>query len=257
MENIDYRDILIIRRLKRIKYILMICSGKGGVGKSLISAATALLLAKKGYSTGLLDLDLHGPSSTIIFDLHDFPKEEKEGLIPPIRSGVKIMSLDLFVRGKPLPVKGEEKKELIKEILALTYFGDLDYLIVDMPPETGEVLLNSIQYLRGERGSILVITPSILAIRVVRRVAEILRDMKVNFVGLIENMIKEGKGDGLYRFDIDNEIEKLVEEYGVPYLGKLPYDELAAYAADHGRLDILMETKFFKSLGKILEYIFW
>jgi len=252
IDKVDYREVLIPKRLRQIDYILLVASGKGGVGKSLVSATTALILAEKGLSVGLLDLDFHGPSSSIIYGTLETPREEEEGLIPPQIRGVKIMSIDLFVEGRPVPVGGREKRELIKELMALTHWGDLDVLVVDMPPETGDVLLAALTYLRGNRGALLVTTPSKLSLKVVKRIIEILNEMDVDILGLIENMSGINIGNKTISPFGHMTVAGFSSKYSISYLGSLPIDPDASSAADGGDLDRLLSTYFAKELRNIL-----
>ena len=131
----EVRTSVIEKRLKNIKRIISVASGKGGVGKSLVASSLALSLSKRGYKVGLLDLDLYGPSSHIILGVDDygFPEEEK-GIIPPKISGINFMSIVYFTEDKPSPFRGIDISNIIIELLAITQWGELDYLIIDMPP---------------------------------------------------------------------------------------------------------------------------
>ncbi len=250
-KSLDYREALIPTRLSKIKRILMVASGKGGVGKSMVSATIALILSDMRYRVGLLDLDFHGPSSSVIFGVSSSPREEREGLVPPESAGVKVMSIDLFVAGRPVPIGGEEKREIIKEILALTDWGELDYLVVDMPPETGDVLLASLNYLEGDRWVILVTIPSVLSHKVVSRLIEILKEVKVPILGLIENMADmEVEGKRIKPFM--GGTRELAGMHSIPFLGSLPIDPDAAYYADNGEPEKLKKTLFTESLREIL-----
>ena len=246
--GLDYRDTLIMDRMKKIGYIIMVASGKGGVGKSIISATTSLILANKGYKVGLLDLDLHGPSATTIFRIDQVPEEGREGLIPPEKNGVKIMSIDLFASGRAVPLKGYEKREVIKEILALTHYDNIDYLVVDMPPETGDILLNSINYLRGDRGALLITAPTLLSINVLKRLAEILNDMNIEILGLIVN--------NLININLTSDVKRGLKEisvkYGIENIFETPYDPDVAIAADQGDMDRLLETRLANKLNYII-----
>jgi len=251
--KIDYREVLIPKRLKTIKYILLVASGKGGVGKSLVSATTALILAKNGLSVGLLDLDFHGPSSSVIYGDLEMPSEEEEGLIPPVVEGVKVMSIDQFVEGRPIPVSGKEKREIIKELLALTHWGETDVLVVDMPPETGDVLLASLTYLRGRRGVILVTTPSKLSLKVVDRLIRLLNETGVEIIGIIENMSRlELQDNKVSPFGVDA-AKDLASRYNIHFLGSLPIDPEASLYADEGRADKITSTRFGLELEKCLK----
>ncbi len=249
---IDYREPLIEKQLRKVRNIYIFASGKGGVGKSLIATTTALLYAEAGYKTGLLDLDLHGPSSSTILNVDEFPREEEEGLYPPEKYGLRIMNIELFVGENPIPIDGFKKREIIKEVLALTYWGDLDYLIIDMPPETGDVLLSTLTLLHGNMRIYLVSTPSKLSYKVVERLVKILRDYNVYIQGLIENMYRLEYGDvEISPFGDKNYLE-ILSRYGITLLGRLPLDPTASQAADDGDIERLLKTRFASELRRIL-----
>jgi ATP-binding protein involved in chromosome partitioning len=242
-EITDYRDYLIKKRLSRISFTVFVGSGKGGVGKSLIAATTGLLLSNFGLRAALLDLDMHGPSSSMILNITELPREEKEGLSPPSVDNLKVMSIGLFVKEAPLPLSGEAKREALKELLAITDFGHLDYLIVDLPPGTGDESLAAINLITNNRGVILVSSPSLLSLQVVRRAAIFFKDMKVKIIGLIENMVINERLGETY---------KLAEELGIPFLGYIPYDMRVAYVSEKIDPAELVKTEFAEALKKAL-----
>lgn len=240
---IDYRDELLERRLREISYVLLVGGGKGGVGKSLVAAVTSLLLARSGHKTGLLDLDLHGPSSIAILGVSDAPAETSEGVVPPRVEGVRVMSIDLLARGRPLPLSGSAKEEVVKEVLAVTAFGPLDYLVVDLPPGTGDELLSAAKYLRGRRGALVVTTASPLSLSASRRSIEILRGLGIEVLGLIENMAAAEGG---------SVVEKVAGDFGARFLGRIPYDgELEKLVGKSGA-GRLLETCFSAALRRAL-----
>lgn len=242
-ELIDYRDFLIGKRLSKISSTIFIGSGKGGVGKSLIAATMGLILSSRGIRTALLDLDMHGPSSSTILNIHEFPREEKEGLLPPTINGLKVMSIGLFVRDSPLPLSGPAKREIIKELLAITDFGSLEYLIVDLPPGTGDESLAAINCITNNRGVILVSTPSLLSIEVVRRTANFFIDMNVKILGIIENMVMEDKS---------GYTSKLAQELRASFLGYIPFDEQVMFIHEKLEPELLINTKFAAALKNVL-----
>ncbi len=236
---IDYRDELIERRLREVGYTLLVGGGKGGVGKSLVAAVTSLLLSKSGHRVGLLDLDLHGPSSPTILGVSDQPAETSEGIAPPEVEGVRVMSIDLLAAGRPLPLHGAAKDEIVKELLALTSFGRLDYLVVDLPPGTGDELLAAARYLRGRRGGLVVTTSSPLSLSASRRALEIMKSLGLEIVGVIENM---ASGEG------ESPAEGLAVGVGVRFLGEITYDGGLAGAVGKAGARRLLETRFAQSL---------
>jgi ATP-binding protein involved in chromosome partitioning len=248
--SLDFREGMIKRRLERINKIILITSGKGGVGKSIVAATMAALMAKAGMSVGLLDADIYGPSSAFIFKVRSLPKEDRHGLLPPVSNGVKVMSLDLFTAGKALPVSGKGARQIIKELLALTEWGNLDFLIVDMPPGTGDVLMTLIKILGEKSGSIVVTLPTALSTSVVRRVLDLLLTSKIPVFGVLENMsyIHSSKTRAS-----QSRGKALASEFKVKFLGELPIDYKAAEAADTGDIQSLLKTEFAKALLTSLE----
>jgi len=249
--SLDFREGMIKRRLERIGQTILIASGKGGVGKSMVAATSAALMAKTGMSVGLLDADVYGPSSAFIFGVRSLPKEDRHGFIPPVSNGVKVMSLDLFLAGRPLPVSGKGARQIIKELLALTDWGILDCLIVDTPPGTGDILMTLIKAIGNRSGSIVVTTPSALSTSIVRRVIKILLAAQISILGVLENMsyIASSKARPLTH----SRGKSLASEFGIRFLGELPIDYKAAEAADASDIQSLLQTDFAKALLTSLE----
>ncbi|MCS7145913.1 MAG: P-loop NTPase [Nitrososphaerota archaeon] len=239
---LDYRELLIEARLRDVSRTVLVTGGKGGVGKSLIAATAALLLSRSNNRTGLLDLDLHGPSSCLILGVEDSPVEAEDGLIPPIVGGVKVMSVDLLSRGRPLPLTGRAKEEVVKEVLALTFYGRLDYLLVDLPPGTGDELLTVSRYVRRRGEAIVVTTPTTLSLQVAKRVIQILESMTLKIVGVLENMHAGGGSPS----------KELAREAGIEFLGAIPYDPSLDGRVGRLRPDELLSTRFAESLREIL-----
>ena len=236
------RTSVIEKRLKNIKRIIAVASGKGGVGKSMVASSLALHLAHKGCKVGLLDLDLYGPSSHIILGIKkEFPKEEK-GIIPPTIHGISFMSIVYFTEEKPSPFRGVDISNIILELLAITQWGSLDYLIIDMPPGIGDETLDVIRYMKKSE-FLVVTTPSKVAMGAVSKLLKILIELKKPVLGVIENMTMT---DSSY---IEEEVKKLK----VRYLGKIHFDESLEGAI--GNPDHLAETQAMKNLTLILKKI--
>ncbi len=177
-------------KLRKMGRITLVASGKGGVGKSLVASSLALTSASRGYRTGLLDLDVHGPSVPRIFGFNGELLAGKGGLIPPVINGLKLMSAGFMVGRNPLLIRGESKFSLLSFLLAITDWGDLDHLVIDMPPGTGDETIFSLRVLRGvrEAGAVIVTTPSSLSQSVVMRLISLLRGEGMRIYGLVENM---------------------------------------------------------------------
>ncbi len=236
----EARTSIIEKRLSSINRIIAVASGKGGVGKSLVASTLALNLVKNGKKVGLLDLDLYGPSSHIILDIHDvFPKEDY-GIIPPSVHGINFMSVVYFTEDKPAPFRGIDITNIIIELLAITQWGELDYLIIDLPPGIGEETLDIIRFIK--KSEFLVIsTPSKVALAAVDKLIKILQEMKLPTIGVIENMVHQPS----------SLIKKSMKQYNIRYLGQLLYDPTIENAL--GFPDKLVKTNFAKELANIMK----
>lgn len=237
------RTSVINKRLGKIDRIICVASGKGGVGKSLIASSLALSLVKNGHSVGLLDLDLYGPSSHVILgvETRKFPEEEK-GIIPPLEHGIRFMSLVYFSEDKSSAFRGDDISNIILELLAITQWGHLDYLIIDMPPGIGDETLDVIRYIK-ESEFLVITTPSKVAMNAVRKLLLLLKEIDVPLVGVVENMkMKES-----------SYIKKETSQIGAPFLGSVLFDPDIENSI--GNPEKLAETPFFEDVEKILKNI--
>jgi len=250
---IDPRDIAIKRRLEKIEKIIAFLSGKGGVGKSIITALSGIILSRK-FNVGILDLDLHGPVIPTILGVENYEYEEdKHGLIPLNIDGLKIMSIEFFVKNRPLPLRGSSKTEVFKEIMAITNWDKLSYLLIDMPPGTGDEILDLIRVMRNRGKAIVITTPSIASQRVLERVLKLMIDSGFPVIGVIENMSYiEVEGNRIELFG-KSRTKGLVEKYGLKFLGKLPFDKDLECA--YGNIDKLKKTRLAKQLIQIVNNI--
>jgi ATP-binding protein involved in chromosome partitioning len=239
----DVRTSVIDKRLGKIKRIISVASGKGGVGKSLVAASFALNLSKKGYKVGLLDLDIYGPSSHIILGIDDFsfPKEEK-GILPHEVSGIKFMSIVYFTEDKPAPLRGINITNVIIELLAITRWEELDFLIIDMPPGIGDETLDVIHLVKKSE-FVVVSTPSKVALGAVDKLLNILKELKLPVVGIVENM----------KINDLTLVQDYTKEKNFKYLGSVSFDRDLESAI--GSPDKLMNTSFMKDFEKVVEEI--
>jgi len=185
---VDPRTSVISHRLSGISRIIAVSSGKGGVGKSMVATALALSLAKEGCRVGLFDLDFTGPSTHIILGVptNVQPKEDK-GIIPPIVEGLEYMSLVFFVGDNPAPLRGADVSNALIELLSVTQWGELNFLVIDMPPGISDAVLDLVRLV--ERIEFLIVTtPSLLAFEVVKKQVALLCELKMPIIGIIENM---------------------------------------------------------------------
>lgn len=241
------------KKLKGVGKVTLVASGKGGVGKSVIAASLAIVSADRGYKTALLDLDVHGPSVPGIFGFKGEIGAGKGGLVPPVVNGVKLMSLGLMIGGNPVPLKGESKRSVLSFLLAITDWGELDHLVIDMPPGTGDETIFGVRVLRGlsNAGALLVTTPSSLSRSVVMRLVELLREEGVRIHGLIENMAYiECHGELIRPFgSID---EDFLRECGLRVLASLPIDPSVEESIRKGKA-IELPGSFRVQLGNLLD----
>ena len=249
--------------LPGVKNIIAVASGKGGVGKSTVSSNLAVGLAKRGYSVGLLDADIYGPSAPTMFDLvHDKPKiEEHDGrnLIMPIEQyGVKVLSIGFFAEVNQAVVwRGPMATKALNQLVNDAYWGPLDYLILDLPPGTGDVHLSIVQSI-PLNGVVIVSTPQTVALADARKGVGMFQLPAINIpiLGLIENMawftpveLPENK---YYLFGKDG-AKHLAEELGIPFIGHLPLIQSIREAGDAGRPAVMQEgTQVSEAWNEIL-----
>ena len=236
----EVRTSVIEKRLSKVKRVISVASGKGGVGKSLVACSLALSLSKKGYKVGLLDLDLYGPSSHVILGVNDFsfPEEEK-GILPYDINKIKFMSIVYFTEDKPAPLRGMDITNVIIELLAITRWEELDYLIIDMPPGIGDETLDVIHLVKKSEFMV-VSTPSKVALAAVDKLLKVLKELKLPVVGVVENM----------KIDDSTLIKDYSKEQGFNYLGNIAFDKNLEGAI--GFPEKLMKTGFMNDFDKII-----
>ena len=231
-----------INRGSSIRHVIGVVSGKGGVGKSLISCLLASVFAKKGYKTGILDADITGPSVPHAFGLSGLQIEGDEfGMIPvESRGGVKMISVNLLVEeeSKPVLLRGAAISATVKQFWSDVHWGDLDYLFIDMPPGTGDVPLTVYQNLPLD-GIVVVGSPQGLVSMIVKKAIHMAQRMDVKLLGLVENMSYVACPDCGRRMYLygEGKTRALAESLGVPCLAELPIDPAIALAVDEGRLE--------------------
>ncbi len=211
-------------QLPGIRNIVAVSSGKGGVGKSTIAVNLAVSLALNGARVGIMDMDVYGPNVPMMLGVNRQPEVRNSKLIPLEAHGVKLMSMGLLQPGdKPMIVRGPILHGLVRQFLADVSWGELDYLIVDMPPGTGDIQL-SLAQLVPVQGAVLVTTPQEVAVSDVRRAYRMFETVNVPVLGIVENMSYFIAPDTGTRYDIFGEGggERLAETYGAPFLGSVP-----------------------------------
>lgn len=250
--------------MSKIKHLVAVGSGKGGVGKSTVAANLALSLAKLGYRVGLVDVDIYGPSIPTLFNVEnqEVIGQEIDGKLyfqPIEKFGIKLMSVGFFVdKTKPLMWRGPMASNTLIQLLSETLWGEMDYLIFDMPPGTGDIQLTlATQFPLS--GAIFVSTPQQLAVADVRRAVNMFKNESVNIpiLGLVENMAyftpKELPNNKYYIFGKTG-AETLVKELDIELLEQIPISEEISETNDTGNpisLDFeALESKSFMSLAR-------
>ncbi|MDR0734539.1 MAG: P-loop NTPase [Elusimicrobiota bacterium] len=187
--NLDPKISAVQGRLAGVKRIIAVSGFKGGVGKSSVACVLALLLAERGKKTGLMDLDFNGACDDIILGLGARFPQEIEGLEPPVINGVKFMTPAFFARNKAVNLRGEEITSAILELLTVTRWQQLDYLILDMPPGFGDAALDIIRFI-PQCEVLLVRTPGALSQNIIAKAEAALRDLCVKILGELQNMAR-------------------------------------------------------------------
>lgn len=230
------------RRMCRIKHKLFVLSGKGGVGKSSVAASLAVSLAELGRKVGVLDIDLHGPSIPRLLGLEGADITAVDDTIRPVMTdqGVKVMSVGFMLRTQDDAIiwRGPLKHGVIKQFLKDVEWGDLDYLIIDSPPGTGDEPLSVAQLVADADGAVIVTTPQAVAINDVRKSISFVRQVNVPVLGVVENMSgficpKCGTRSDLFG---SGGGERMAVDMGVPFLGSMPIDPGMVLAGDAGEL---------------------
>jgi len=224
-------------KLPNIKHIIAISSGKGGVGKTTAAINIAKAFAKKGYSVGLLDADIYGPNIPLLLDNYSRPDVMgDEKLVPVEHDGIKFISVGLLLEpGQPVIWRGPMLHNVIKQFLSDVYWGDLDYLFVDLPPGTGDVQLSLCQ-LTKITGTIAVTTPQKLSVEDVKKGIAMFRQLRVDVLGIVENMsyyIHPSNNEKIFVFGKDGG-KKLAEDWNIPLLAQIPIDPSISEKSENG-----------------------
>lgn len=236
------QELAINKSLGKIKNKILVMSGKGGVGKSTVSVNLALGLAKAGHKVGLMDVDIHGPDVVRMLDLKGNvePPSDPDGLVPPLKynDNLKVVSLEYMMRDRDEAIiwRGPLKIQAIRQFVSDMDWGELDYLVIDAPPGTGDEPLSVAQTIPNVK-AVVVTTPQKVALADVRKSINFCKTVKVEIAGVVENMsgfvcphcnatvdiFKSGGGEALAR------------ELDLPFLGKIPMDPKVVMAGDDGK----------------------
>lgn len=234
----------------KINKVIAVMSGKGGVGKSLVTSSLAVELVKKGYKVGILDADVTGPSIPKMFGLNETAKGNDTGLYPvETASGIKVMSVNLLLEDTEEPViwRGPVISSIVKQFWSDVYWGELDYLLIDMPPGTGDVPLTVFQSL-PVNGAVVVTSPQDLVKLIVKKAYNMAMKMNIPVLGIIENYSYIECPDCGKKISVfgESRIDEAAAETGLDVLGKIPIVQEMAALADEGKFDAV-DNKFISS----------
>lgn len=223
--------------LSTIKHIIGVAAGKGGVGKSTVTVNLALALKKAGYSVGVLDTDIYGPSVRMMLPETLSPKQKGEFISPALCQGIPMISMAYFKPDNQASVvRAPIANKIIKQFLTQVVWGDLDFLLIDFPPGTGDIQITLSQEAHLT-GVVMVTTPQNVAILDVRKAMDMFNQVRIPVVGIVENMsyfVPDGSDEKQYIFGKGGG-ERLALESGVPFLGNIPLHATISEAGDLGK----------------------
>jgi ATP-binding protein involved in chromosome partitioning len=235
----DPRVNIITERLSRVGRVLAVCSGKGGVGKSVFASTLALVLAQRGYKVGLLDIDFTSPSTHLILGVDAVSPVEEKGIIPPLVHDLSYMSIIYYTRDHPTPLRGSDVSNVLIELLAITQWGALDVLVLDLPPGLGDLTLDVIRFITAVT-FLLITIPSTLAFETVKKLIRLLQEQHASIGGVVENMTRK---DSSF-------IQNQVKRRNVSFLGAIAFDTDLEDAI--GDVKKLQATRFMNAVDEIL-----
>jgi ATP-binding protein involved in chromosome partitioning len=228
--------------LPGVDAIIAVGSGKGGVGKTTLSVNLAVALAKMGHKVGLLDADVYGPNVPLMLGVSAQPRMVGENRIEPLEAfGLKVISVGFLNPGdKPIIWRGPMLHQIVRQFLGLVEWGQLDYMVVDLPPGTGDVALSLVQTV-PLTGAVVVSTPSDVSLQDARKAIEMFRQMKVDVIGMAENMSYFVCPHCQHEIDIFSRggAERTARQFEVPFLGSIALDPEVRLAGDTGKPVVL------------------
>lgn len=261
MENDQMDDTKIKNNLDHIQHVIVVLSGKGGVGKSTVAANLALALSNEGFQTGLLDSDFHGPTIPTLLGIEDASVTQSNKGLHPVQATehLKVLSMGFLIENKDNPViwRGPMKMGAMKQLLGDFSWGSLDYLIIDLPPGTGDEPLTIAQLIPKLSGAIIVTTPQDVALVSVRKSIRFVQKLGIPVLGIIENMsgftcphcheeiniFKKGGG------------KHAAEDFNVPFLGSIPLDPQIVESGDKGGTIMKENSTLEHSMDKIINQL--
>ena len=243
--------------LSRVSHVIGVLSGKGGVGKSLVSSLVAVALNRLGREVAILDADITGPSIPKSFGITSKAYGEHDVIIPGYsKTGIQIMSANMLLESDDDPIlwRGPLIGDLVKQFYTDVFWREVDYMVVDMPPGTGDVALTTFQSLPVS-GIIIVTTPQDLVASIVQKAIKMAQQMNIKILGIIENMSYVECPDCGKKIHIygESHAEKTAKKFNVPFLGALPIDPELSRLVDAGEIEKANTKRFTKTIEVILE----
>ena len=231
-----------------VNKVIAVVSGKGGVGKSMVTASLARMMREQGFSVGIMDADITGPSIPKMYGIHESAKGSDAGMFPcEAKDGTRIMSVNLLLEHEEDPViwRGPVIAGVVKQFWTDVMWGELDYLFIDMPPGTGDVPLTVFQSLPVD-GVVIVTSPQDLVRMIVKKAYNMAEAMHIPVLGIVENYSYLKCPDCGKKISVfgESHIDEIAEELGVPVLGKMPIDPALAEAVE--------SEKFYESVNQYL-----
>ena len=244
-------------RFSNIKKVIGVVSGKGGVGKSFVTGSLAVELSKRGFSVGILDADLTGPSIQKMFGIKGQAEGDMNGIYPKeTANGIRVMSINMLLEDEELPViwRGPVLAGVVKQFWTDVIWGELDYLLVDMPPGTGDVPLTVFQSLPLD-GIVIVTSPQDLVTMIVKKAYNMAAEMNVPVLGIVENYSYLECPDCGKKINVfgESHIDEVAESMGLPVLGKMPIMPELSALSDKGSFELIENDKISDAVKAISE----
>ena len=241
--------------MSSIKKVIAVASGKGGVGKSMITSLLAVLLNRQGYKTAILDADITGPSIPKAFGIHTKAEANEDGLLPAkTKKGIEIMSVNLLLEDETVPViwRGPIIAGAVKQFWTDVIWDDVDFLFVDMPPGTGDVPLTVFQSLPID-AAVIVTSPQALVSMVVSKAVSMAQAMNIPVLGLVENMSYVECPDCKKQIKVfgESNIDTIAKEYGLDVLDKLPLNQELTSLSDQGVIELVSDRYLATTVEKL------
>jgi Mrp family chromosome partitioning ATPase len=251
---------LLLGSLNKINKVIAVMSGKGGVGKSSVSSILAATLSQNGYQVGILDADITGPSIAKAFGVKAGTCTASQyGLTPPLsKGGIKILSVNLLLENEDDPViwRGPLIAGAIKQFWEETNWENLDYLVVDLPPGTGDAALTVLQSI-PVTGVVIVSSPQDLSLMVVKKAIKMVNKLDINIIGLVENMSYVECPDCGKKIELfaNSSGEKVSVQMSIPFLGSIPWDNQINILMDSGEIEFYERKNRLEAINKIVDLI--